>query len=118
VGVDVERDGHGGGVERERAAPGAGLRLGDDDLVVDEHAGHPRVDPRGGQVEIDHAQAGDLAAAHPGGGEQHPRGVQAVGADVPDERPKLGRRPDAPLRALAGGRAGGVGTMCASTWMR
>jgi len=56
------------------------------DLVVDDHAGNGGGHRGVAEVNVDPAESGELAAAHAGGGDQQPRGVQAVVADVVEER--------------------------------
>ena len=51
-------------------------------LVVDDHAGNGGGDGGVVEVDVDPAQPGELAAAHAGGGDQQPQGVQAVVADM------------------------------------
>jgi hypothetical protein len=41
------------------------------------------------EVDVDPAQPGELAAAHPGGGDQQPQGIQAVVTDMIEERAQL-----------------------------
>jgi hypothetical protein len=61
------------------------------------------------EVDVDPAQPGQLAAAHASGGDQQPQGVQAVVADMVEERAQFLGRPD-PLLGGAGGRGvGGLG---------
>ena len=76
-------------VEREATPAPLGLGCRVMDLVVDDHPGNQRGDGRVVEVDVDPAQPGQLAAAHAGGGDQQPQGVQAVVTDVIEEGAQL-----------------------------
>jgi hypothetical protein len=61
------------------------------------------------EVNIDPAQPGELAAAHAGGGDQQPQGVQAVVADMVEERAQFLGCPDLLFGGAGGGWVGRLG---------
>jgi hypothetical protein len=65
--------------------------------VVDNHAGPAGRHPAGVQVDIRPAKSGYLAAAHAGGSEQQPGGVQPVAANVVEICTELFWAPDVHL---------------------
>jgi len=77
------------GIEGEAASGPLGLRFRVMHPVVDDHAGNGGGDGRMVEVDIDPPQPGQFAAAHAGGGDQQPQGVQAVVTDMVEERAQL-----------------------------
>ena len=57
--------------------------------MVDDHAGNGGGDGGVVEVDVDPAQPGQLAAAHAGGGDQQPQGVQTVVTDMVEEGAQL-----------------------------
>jgi hypothetical protein len=102
----VTEGGHGGRVESDRAAALCRLRLGNQDLVVDNHARAAGRHASGVQVDVDPTKSGRLSPSHAGGGEQQPGGVQPVGSDMIEEDVELLRAPDMHLRCRAPRKVG------------
>jgi hypothetical protein len=76
-------------IKRQRPAALGGLRLGDDNFVIDDYPRSAGRDTAGVQVHVSPAQPSDLAAAHAGGGEQQPSRVQRVIAHMLEEEAQL-----------------------------
>jgi hypothetical protein len=130
--MGLERGG-GERVEGELPAAGGGLGLGHHHRpLVDDHDGLDDGEPAGRGLQVDRSpgQAEQLAAAHPGGGEQQPHRGQAILACGRQEGAEFFGRPGAPLLAGHTRRVGGVGdiasdqphrtaslsALCSSTW--